>query len=71
MQHPGEEIGAAAAKLSPPLTVGGATLAGMPLSDIVLILTGLYAVLQIGFLLYDRLWKPTRKRRKERNDGSK
>lgn len=67
MQHPGDELGAAAAKLSPPLTVGGATLAGLPLSDIVLILTGLYAVLQIGFLLYDRFWKP----RKEKRNGRK
>lgn len=62
-----EGIGAVGAKLAPPLTVGGITLAGIPLSDIVLALTGLYAVLQIGFLLYDRLVKP----RKEKRRGSK
>ena len=62
-----EGIGAVGAKLAPPLAVGGITLAGIPLSDIVLALTGLYAVLQIGFLLYDRIWKP----RKEKRSGSK
>lgn len=62
-----EGIGTASAKLAPPLTVGGITLAGIPLSDVVLVLTGLYAVLQIGFLLYDRIWKP----RKEKRRGSK
>lgn len=60
MSHHSEEFIAAGAKLAPPLTVGGFTLAGIPLSDVVLVLTGLYAVLQIGFLLYDRIWKPRR-----------
>lgn len=59
-----EEVGAVAVKLSPPLTVGGITLAGIPLSDIVLVLTGLYAMLQIGFLLYDRIWKPHKEKRR-------
>jgi len=67
MSSHSEGIGAAGAKLAPPLAVGGTTLAGIPLSDIVLALTGLYAVLQIGFLLYDRLWKP----RKEKKNGRK
>lgn len=62
-----ESAAPAVAKLAPPLTVGGITLAGVPLSDIVLVLTGVYAVLQIGFLLYDRIWKP----RKEKRNGSK
>lgn len=62
-----ESAAAAAAKLAPPVTVGGVTLAGIQLQDGVLILTGVYAVLQIGFLLYDRFVKP----RKERRNGRK
>lgn len=58
-----ESAVSAVAKLAPPLTVGGLTIAGMSLSDFVLVLTGIYAVLQIGCLLYDRLIKPRREKR--------
>lgn len=67
MSAHGDSIANTAAKLAPPVTVGGITLAGIPLSDVVLILTGIYAVLQIGFLLYDRFLKP----RKEKRNGRK
>jgi len=65
--HTSESAAAAVLKLSPPLTVGGATILGLELSDIVLVLTGAYAALQIGFLLYDRIIKP----RKEKRYGRK
>jgi len=58
-----DNVAGAATKLAPALTVGGATIAGFELQDWVLILTGAYAVLQIGFLLWDRLVKPWRLRR--------
>ena len=58
-----DSVASAAAKLTPPLTVGGATIVGLQLQDWVLILTGAYACLQIGFLLWDRLFKPWRDRR--------
>lgn len=63
----GENAATAITKLTPPLTVGGATIAGFQLQDWVLVLTGVYALLQIGFLLYDRLIKP----RKEKRNGRK
>ena len=65
--HTSESAAAAVLKLSPPLTVGGATVLGLELSDVVLLLTGAYAALQIGFLLYDRIVKP----RKEKRHGRK
>lgn len=60
-----EGAGIAVAKLVPPLTVGGMTLFGVPLSEVVLILTGIYAILQIGFLLHDRIIKPKRQKGKD------
>ena len=56
----------AAVKLTPPLTVGGLTLFGIGLNDAVLIITGLYAVLQIIFLVYDRIVHPHREKRRGR-----
>ena len=40
------------AKAAPPVTVAGATIAGMQVNDMILWATLLYLVLQIGFLLY-------------------
>jgi len=40
------------AKAAPPVTVAGATIAGMQINDMILWATLLYLVLQIGFLLY-------------------
>lgn len=62
-----EGVGTVAAKLAPPLTVGGLTVFGIPLNDFVLVLTGVYAALQISFLLYDRIFKS----RKEKRNGRK
>jgi hypothetical protein len=39
-------------KAAPPVTVAGATIAGMQVNDMILWATLLYLVLQIGFLLY-------------------
>ena len=39
-------------KAAPPVTVEGATIAGMQVNDMILWATLLYLVLQIGFLLY-------------------
>ena len=44
-----------AVKAAPPLTVGGLTLWGVSLSEWVLILTAIYTILQIYFLLRDKL----------------
>jgi hypothetical protein len=41
-----------AAKAAPPVTVAGATVAGMQVNDLILWATLIYIVLQIGFLLY-------------------
>ena len=54
-----------AVKAAPPLTVGGLTMWGVGLSEWVLILTAIYTVLQIYFLLRDRLGQKHRKK-----DGS-
>lgn len=41
-----------------PAGVGGLTLFGVGLPDVVLILTAVYTVLRIGGWLYDRIIKP-------------
>ena len=63
-QH--SEIVTEAAKAAPAITVGGLTLFGVGLADWVLLLTLVYTVLQITFLLRDKWYKP----RKAKN-GSK
>lgn len=50
------EIAAEAVKAAPPITVAGATVAGVPVNDLILWATLLYLVLQIGFLVY-RWWR--------------
>ena len=55
-----------AVKAAPPITVGGLTMWGVSLSEWVLILTAIYTVLQIYFLLRDKLGQKHRG-----NDGSK
>lgn len=45
----------AATKVSPPVAVTGITLAGIGLQDWVMIVTLIYTVLQIGFLLYGKI----------------
>jgi len=46
------DIAAEAAKAAPPVTVAGATLAGVTVNDLILWATLVYLVLQIAFLLY-------------------
>lgn len=54
-----------AVKAAPPITVGGLTMGGVSLSEGVLILTAIYTILQIYFLLRDKLGQKHR-----RKDGS-
>lgn len=51
------DLAVEAAKAAPPVTVVGMTLGGVSLQEWVLILTAVYTVLQIGFLLRDKLLK--------------
>lgn len=46
------DIASEAAKAAPPVTVAGATVAGVTINDLILWATLVYLVLQIGFLLY-------------------
>ena len=46
-----------ALKTLPPITVSGMILWGFPLSDWVVLATGFWILLQIGFFLYDRFKK--------------
>ena len=50
------EIASEAVKAAPPITVAGATVAGVAVNDLILWATLLYLVLQIGFLIY-RWWR--------------
>ena len=46
------DVAAEAAKATPPITVAGATVAGVQINDLILWATLIYLVLQIGFLLF-------------------
>jgi len=46
------DVAAEVAKATPPVTVAGATVAGVQVNDLILWATLIYIVLQIGFLLY-------------------
>jgi hypothetical protein len=46
------DIASEAAKAAPPVTVAGATIAGIQVNDLILWATLVYVVLQIAFLLY-------------------
>lgn len=59
-QHHTETLMGAAGKLSPPIGVAAASVAGMSLQDWVLAATLLYTVLMIAKLLWD--WFKGRKR---------
>lgn len=52
-----QEIATEAMKAAPPVTVGTLALAGIPLSDWLLIFTIAYTILQIFFLLRDKWWR--------------
>lgn len=57
------DILAEGAKAAPTLAIGGLTLLGVGLADWVLIVTLIYTVAQLFFLLRDKWYRP----RKERN----
>jgi hypothetical protein len=46
------DLTAEAMKAAPPVTVAGATVAGIQVNDLILWATLVYVVLQIAFLLY-------------------
>lgn len=48
------EIAGEITKAAPPVSITGLTLAGVQLSDWVLILTALYTILQIGWFVYSK-----------------
>ena len=52
------ELVTEAAKAAPAVTVGGLTLFGVGLSDWVLLVTLIYTLLQVGFLLRDKWYAP-------------
>lgn len=54
-------ITAEMAKAGPSVTVGGLTVYGIDLPTIVLLLTAIYTILQIVFLLRDKLGQRRRK----------
>lgn len=65
MPQSNHDIAVEAVKATPPVTVVGMTLGGVSLQEWVLILTAVYTVLQIGFLIRDRVF-----RRKDKTDDS-
>lgn len=52
-----------ASKAAPPVGVGSLLVAGVSMSDWVLILTAIYTLLQIGLLVRDKIIRPRRERR--------
>lgn len=44
-------------KTLPPATVSGMIVWGIPLNEWILILTGAWIIIQLGFLIYDRFTK--------------
>lgn len=61
------EIASGAAKAAPPVTVSGLTIAGIELSDIVLIATLIYTVIQL-VLVMPRFWTLITKPFKEKTN---
>lgn len=58
-------VAAGAAKLVPPVTVSGMTVAGYPLSEVVLLVTLVYTVAQLGFLISDKIGEYRERKREE------
>lgn len=56
-----------ATKAAPPVTVAGATVAGVQVNDLILWATLIYIVLQIGFLLYR--WRRLHSSKNEESDA--
>ncbi|MDR0701955.1 MAG: hypothetical protein LBF61_06005 [Azoarcus sp.] len=63
------EIATAAVKISPPATVTGMTLFGIPLPDIAIIATIVYTGLMGVHLAYKFYWDVVDRRRKESGKG--
>lgn len=62
-----DSIAAEATKSAPVLTVSALNLLGVPLSTWVLVLTFVYTVLQLYFLIRDKWWRD-RERKKDSNE---
>ena len=56
------DVSIEAAKAAPPLTVVSLSLAGVSLQDWVLIITLIYTVLSLIFLIRDKLYRPWKER---------
>lgn len=54
-----------AVRAAPPVTVGGATIFGVPLPEVVLWATLMYTAMQAYFLLRDKVYKPWKEKRDE------
>ena len=61
------DVSIEAAKAAPPLTVVSLSLAGVSLQDWVLIITLIYTVLSLIFLIRDKLYRPW----KDKHNGCK
>jgi hypothetical protein len=61
------DLTAEAMKAAPPVTVAGATVAGIQVNDLILWATLVYVVLQIAFLLYR--WHKMHTAKKGESDG--
>lgn len=64
-------LGAAAAKAAPPVAVSGAMIAGVQMADIVLWLTMVYLVIQIGYLGWKWIseWRESSRAEERRNEN--
>ena len=52
-----KEVVGEASKATPPVTVGALHFLGVQLSDVVTVLTIVYVVLQLYFLIRDKWWR--------------
>ena len=57
------EVIATTVKSGPPIAVGGLVLFGIPLSQLVLILSAIYTTLLIVVVVRDKFYKPWRAKR--------
>ncbi len=60
-----EGLAAELVKATPPTSVGGLLVFGIPLSDAVLLLTGLYTAFLFYFMLRDKWWRDDYDERKD------
>lgn len=63
------QVGEAALKAAPPLGVTGTLFLGLPLNEWLIILTIIYTVLQIGFLLKGQIAALIKKEPKDGSQG--